>query len=566
MVLRSVVPGKGRTAHAATPGRATARRPVGRSGAIIAARRWRRRGQSGQRRPHLTRIRWIVRRATRPPGLGGLHPLLFAAYPVLFLWSQNVAELAPGEIVAPLVAVVAATTLATVAIGFVLGDRRRAALIVTPVVLGALLYGHVATVTGVPEEIRLLGWLGVVGLAAVGAGRLGARRLASIDTALVRLGIVALAVPLVMIVPHEVEDALVRPAPVVARAGGVASITDAPKRDVYWIVLDRYGSDRSFELRFGTVNAFTPWLRERGFTVLADSHANYVATSLSMATTLNMTHLEELTGLVGSASSSYTPVYERLQAPRVVEQFKALGYRYVHLGSWWNPTRRDVAADVNYNADLESEIVSLLVQYSVATRVVETFDLEEVPPSESAKHLKHNRFALDVLDRLPAERGPKFVLAHILLPHPPYVFDRNGRYIPVDEAATLDETDAWQRQLDYTNSRLRAFVEQLLAMPESDRPIVILQADEGPWTEPYAASRDTYDWQTASPDELEMKFGILNAWYVPGADLALDPAMSAINTFPVLFDRYFGLEYEPLDTSPSTTASRHRAAGCGPTS
>jgi len=503
-------------------------------------------------------IRWFIRRATTPRGFGGLHPLLFAGYPVLFLWSQNVAELSPGEVVPPFIVVVVVTTLATAAVGFLLSDRRRAALIVTPVVLGALLYGHIASVTGVSEEIRQASWLGVVVLGAIGAVRLGSRRLADIDTALLRLGIVALAVPLVMIVPVEIEDALVRPASARATERTAQTATDAPKRDVYWIVLDRYGSDRSFQLRFGATNTFTPWLRERGFAVLDDSHANYVATSLSMATTLNMAHLEELTGLVGSGSSSYTPVYARLQAPSVVEQFKVLGYRYLHLGSWWNPTRTDVAADVNYNADPQPEIVSLLVEYSVAPRVAETFDLEGVAPSESAKHLKHNRYALDTLDDLRDEPGPKFVLAHILLPHPPYVFDRDGRYIPVEEAATLDETDAWQRQLDYTNLRLRAFVEGLLALPEADRPIIILQADEGPWTEPYAADKVNYDWQTASPEELEMKFGILNAWYVPGADLGLDPAMTAINTFPVLFDRYFGLDQTLLADRVTASAGWQR--------
>ena len=447
----------------------------------------------------------------------------------------------------PLIAVVFGTALATMVLGFLFGDRRRAALLVTPVVLGALLYGHITQALGLSGEIQAAVWLGILLLAAVAAVRLGVRRLATVDTALLRLGIIALAVPLVVIVPFEIEDALATPDPVLARSESFATATHAPRRDVYWIVLDRYGSDRSFELRFGATNTFTPWLRDHGFVVLEDSHANYVATSLSMATTLNMAHLEELTGLVGQTTSSYTPVYSRLGASRVVRQFKALGYRYLHLGSWWNPTRTDPAADVNYNADAESEIVSLLVEFSVAPRVIETFGLEEEPPSERVKHLKHNRFALDVLDRLPAEPGPKFVLAHVLLPHPPYIFDRNGRYIPVDEAATLDEADAWQRQLDYTNSRLRSFIEQLLALPEAERPIVILQADEGPWTEPYAANRDTYDWATASPDELEMKFGILNAWYVPGVDLALDPAMSAINTFPVLFERYFGLQYDPLD-------------------
>ena len=54
-----------------------------------------------------------------------------------------------------------------------------------------------------------------------------------------------------------------------------------------------------------------------------------------------------------------------------------------------------------------------------------------------------------------------------------------------------------------------------------------------------------YDWATASADELEMKFGILNAWYLPDGEegLGLYPTMTAINTFPTLFDGYFGLDF-----------------------
>jgi hypothetical protein len=138
------------------------------------------------------------------------------------------------------------------------------------------------------------------------------------------------------------------------------------------------------------------------------------------------------------------------------------------------------------------------------------------------------------------------VFAHILLPHPPYIYDRDGRYIDPDEAATLSTPDAWERQLVYTNDRIKAFLERLLDVPEAERPIVILQADEGPWTDRYAADKYGFDWATASAQELEIKFGIMNAWYVPGQDLGLDPTMTAINTFPTLFSRYFGLYHPPL--------------------
>ena len=476
------------------------------------------------------------------PRLGGLHALLFAAYPVLFLWSENIDEIAPDQAVEPLLIAVGAAALATLVLGLILGDLRRSALVVTPVVFGALMYGHVAALSHLRPEVLALAWAALVVLGMIGAARLGPKALATVDGLLLVLGSVLVAVPLITIVPRTVEDAMA-PRPILASDTTLPKTTTAPKRDVYWLVFDRYGSDRSFELQFGVKNDLTPWLRDRGFTVLDDSHANYVSTALSLSTTMNMTHLDSLIGNASRGSSSYAPVHSAMQASRVVRQFRALGYHYEHLGSWWNPTRTDAAADVNHNADTASEFSTVLVEMSVLPVAIEALGIEQEPPSESTKHRTHNTYALDTLDRLARQPGPKFVFGHVLLPHPPYVFDRDGRYMAPDEQATLATADRWHRQLDYTNQRLKAFLERLFALPPDQRPIVILQADEGPWIDDFAAARDTYDWGSASPDELEIKFGILNAWYLPGGeDLDLDPAMTAINTFPVLFARYYGLE------------------------
>jgi hypothetical protein len=155
-------------------------------------------------------------------------------------------------------------------------------------------------------------------------------------------------------------------------------------------------------------------------------------------------------------------------------------------------------------------------------------------------------YGLDALDSLRAVSGPKFVLAHILLPHTPYVFEIDGSYVAAADARGRSVRDGWERQLEYTNRRLQTFFEDLLELPPDEQPIIILQADEGPWDPFYQQNRHDVDWATAPEDEVEIKFGIMNAWYVPETELALDPAMSAINTFPVLFSRYFGLDYELL--------------------
>ena len=100
----------------------------------------------------------------------------------------------------------------------------------------------------------------------------------------------------------------------------------------------------SLELRNGFTNDLTPWLTEHGFTTLPDSHANYVRTTLSLATTLNMAHIDELITPLGPDSRSLRPLDDLLLGPTVPRQFQALGYRYIHIGSWYDATDYDPSA------------------------------------------------------------------------------------------------------------------------------------------------------------------------------------------------------------------------------
>ena len=491
----------------------------------------------------------------RPPGLlAGLHPLLFGIYPVLFLWSQNVGEVGPDDVGDAFGYVFVAAIVAMIGLSLIFLDRRRGALLVSPAILGFLLYGHIAELK-VPPEVERGAWFAILAIALILALKLSTKWLGRVDTALFRIATLLVAVSLVSIVPTEVEEAM-HPQPILAAGHVLPSQTTAQKRDVYWLVFDRYGSDRSFQLQFNVTNDMTPWLKDQGFTVLANSHANYVATALSMSTTLNMTPLDKLAAGVSTSSRSYAPTYSALQSPIVARQFQALGYRYLHLGSWWNPTRTDIAADKNFNADGVSDFTSVVVEESLIPEAMKALGVKDLPPSESEKHVKHNTYALDTLDRIGREPGPKFVLAHVLLPHPPYVFDRDGTYIPPDQAAKLDTADAWHRQLDYTNGRLKTFIAGLLAVPADRQPIIILQADEGPWPDRYADAKFSFDWRQATDRELEIKFGIMNAWYLPpGVDLQLSQTQTSINTFPILFDRYFGLDYPMLPDRVQTSRS-----------
>ena len=99
-----------------------------------------------------------------------LYSLLVAAYPVLFLYGQNVGELTLDELVAPLAVILGLTAIVLLVTAFVLGDVRRAALPVAAVTLMLLMYGHGVTLVrplGVPAVVYQGAVLGILASSVV---------------------------------------------------------------------------------------------------------------------------------------------------------------------------------------------------------------------------------------------------------------------------------------------------------------------------------------------------------------------------------------------------------------
>ena len=181
---------------------------------------------------------------------------------------------------------------------------------------------------------------------------------------------------------------------------------------------------------------------------------------------------------------------------------------------------------------------------SVVPVLSKAFIPKALPPTEPAKHLKHNSTRSRSSTSCRARAGPSSSGPTSCSPTRPTSSTPTGNYIQSPQHAGISDTEAWKGQLEYTNKWLETFLEGLLSKPEAEQPIIVLQADEGPWPDAYTRDKVGFNWATASADQLEMKFGILNAWYVPGGTqgLGLRQDQTAINTFPTLFDKYFGLD------------------------
>jgi hypothetical protein len=478
------------------------------------------------------RLRTVLRDRPWP-----FHPLLFAAYFVLFLYSVNLDEVELGDVLPVLVVVVGGTAVALIVAAMLVGDARRAALVLTAAVVAFLAYGHAARLLQplrIGPTVHVLGWLAVIALALIVAWR-GRRFLGTITRALNVASLALVIVPLVSIAPYDVGRLASGEKPTPAPSAGPTSPSTAGP-DIYWFVFDRYPSATSARLAYGIENPIFDELRTRGFYIADASHANYQRTSASLQATFSAEFLNGRGHADIFGPTDRSAAFSRVQNSNIARFLKSRGYFYVHVGSDFSGTRSSVLADVNHAFDNRTDFDAAFVDSTALPGILRRTGLSG---PRWARRYAWTTWEVNLLANLPPYPSPKFVFGHLLLPHTPYIFTADGSFVSDEANRDRPRTKQFTEQLTFTNARMLAIIDDLLAVPETLRPVIIVQADEGPYPS-YLEDQTRHDWTTATLEEREIKFGILNAWYVPGGrDIGLYPEITPVNTFRVLFNAYF---------------------------
>ena len=251
-----------------------------------------------------------------------------------------------------------------------------------------------------------------------------------------------------------------------------------------------------------------------------------------------MSLLDDLAAEMGPANPNPRPLHELLRNNPAAAKLQELGYTYAHLGSWYREFTRSDIADYVESPDFQVDFGQVVLENTAAPFVQGLLAIATATEPGGALGPRA-RATLDQFERvesMAAIESPKLVYAHFLVPHPPYTFLEDG---------TIDPPNAtFESQLLFTNSQIRHLLEPLLALPEEEQPIIIIQADEGPFPARYAEEGQAFDWTSATDDELLMKFGVLSAWYLPGegGDPPIPPGTTLVNTYPEILRRYFGFD------------------------
>ncbi|MFW6116853.1 MAG: hypothetical protein ACOC6F_03920, partial [bacterium] len=313
--------------------------------------------------------------------------------------------------------------------------------------------------------------------------------------------------------------------------------------DIYYIVLDQYGSLSTLQKHFDFDNSqFTDYLTSKGFYIASEARANYPRTFQSLASSLNMKHLTYLTDELGKDSSDQTVVYEMLQDYEIMQFLRSMGYTSMHFGSWWEPTRCNNYADVNFSM-YPQEFSWMLYRTTILDPIGVKLDI--LDPRRMQQQLILRKF--DELAEVPHAQGPKLVFAHILLPHEPFLFGPQGEMLTQEQVEARTDTENYLNQLAFANGKVKWLIDQILS--ESDRPpIIVLQADEGPLAGLHEFG-EGIPWGELSNETLSAHMRIFSAYYLPDTDYetVLYPPVTPVNSFRIIFDHYFGTNYGLLE-------------------
>ena len=499
-----------------------------------------------------------------------VHPWLIGAVPILFLYSQNFGLVIENEVPALVFWMLIVTTIGFVAARAISRNTHKAALITSSVSVLFSLSGHFHILLAESEPLIVWTPLVLVAMAIVVTDLHKISNVRFFEQVTLPLNLVSLALILIQMVAlysnfarpsysqlsdqtDESASAIAEPRP---------RVQDSRERpDVYYIIPDAYPSDDWLQNIMGYDNSkFTEALKARGFEAVPHAQTNYPSTLISLASTLNMRHFDA--NPTGLGDGDY--LRHSIANSEVARYFLRLGYSYVQLLSGY--LFPSSIADINRDFTPSGSVDVRVDDYAMATFLWDVahnpetdvelsnyyhqslvrlyFDTTLLKPIANRLYNLVQRDQFVIYDSFAPERfldtvaelesiaempEATFTLVHLLKPHGPTRFDRQGNIIDridgINRRRNLDE-------LEFVNSKFIEMVDIILERSRH-KPVIIFQADHG---STFGSSR--------SSDGRLVHFDVYFAYTLPDQySLEIPRPFTNINTFPLILNAVFGADF-----------------------
>lgn len=487
-------------------------------------------------------------------GIVPVHPLFVGLYPVLVLYYINIKEVAPAAIQQAVF--LSLVIIAMVSVFYLLTFRSwtKAALPVSFTLLLIFTYGHFFNlIEGLNFAGILIGrhrnaipvWIiiYVLGLYFLARIKTSNKLTSSLNTfSVLMTTFVLIEIGVFFLQSEAVEREQQVSLPVSQNLS-----TSAMERDVYYLLIDAYSRQDVLRDQFDLDSSeFLNELKGMGFYIPNCAQSNYDATYASLTSSLNMNYVDALG--ITHAEANQTIYKPYIQNSLVRKSFEELGYQTVtfklphppidlndsnyYFDYFKNRSESDENDSLNFEyLFLNTTIFHPLLAYMEGkNEPVNTspFWSTWIPTPNSInsreyRQYQQNIFALETLETLPRLAGKKFIYAHLLITHQPFVFYPDGAFHP----GLLQDDNAYRDQVLFANKRILEIVKSIL-QSSSPKPIIIIQSDHS-----FVTGVD--------------RVKILNAYYLPESNReGLYDTITPVNTFRLIFNLYFGGKYEML--------------------
>lgn len=502
-----------------------------------------------------------------------LYPLLFAIMPVLTLYSANLYQVIGGQILRAILISCAGTAALLLILWLTLKDLEWAVLVTSLITILFFNYGYAyASATSFyekylvpkgalldPDQLMLVThiilfaiWtlVGILGIVLFKRAEVWRPKITQYFAI---LGIAAVLFPVIKIVRYHMDLPARSDTADTTQTNNIEAGVDTSLPDIYYIILDGYGREDVLQEVYQYDNSpFLNQLQNLGFYVATGSRSNYPLTWLSLASSLNMDYMDQIMEFPSTDPMCFANIVQRLATGEVLQYLKRQGYQIYAFASNFEPTEIRVADHYIFREwHGLNRFEALMIRNSFLALLYDVSSLINGPleyPGHQA-HRDHVHFILDTLEQMPDEPGPKFVFAHILSPHPPFIFGPNGEPIKQrlpysvwdghDYLGTKEEyVNGYRDQVTYISGRIQDLLQHLITDSEI-APIILMQGDHGP--------KSSMEGKQSSYDVVRETMAILNAYYFPDGEYdEVYPSISPVNTFRIVLNHFFNEDYDHL--------------------